>query len=234
MARKRYLNVLFGLLLSTATSFAEEAAGGDAEYTIEGKLAISANQDNFTDIVEATQILVDGGLHIGFLKDDYSFEIRNVVPGSYLVQVSHPLINFESVRVDISSKGAKRARRVNNVQPHLNHHLPYPLKIKVLGLHNYFHQRETWSVTDFIFHPMVWTMGLPVILIMVLPKMMSAEDMAQTQREVQQMQNTARMPAVPELSEMMTSFLGQRPQQQQRGNANNNNNRNRNERPRHD
>lgn len=81
---------------------------------------------------------------------------------------------------------------------------------------------------------MVWTMGLPVILIMVLPKMMSAEDMAQTQREVQQMQNSARMPAVPELSEMMTSFLGQRPQQQQRGNANNNNNRNRNERPRHD
>lgn len=79
---------------------------------------------------------------------------------------------------------------------------------------------------------MVWTMGLPVILIMVLPKMMSAEDMAQTQREVQQMQNAARMPAVPELSEMMTSFLGQRPP---RGNAAiNNNNRNRNERPRHD
>lgn len=52
-----------------------------------GKLAISAHQDNFTDIIEATQVLVDGGLHIGFLKDDYSFEIRNVVPGSYLVQV---------------------------------------------------------------------------------------------------------------------------------------------------
>lgn len=52
-----------------------------------GKLAISAHQDNFTDILESTQILVDGGLHIGFLKDDYSFEIRNVVPGSYLVQV---------------------------------------------------------------------------------------------------------------------------------------------------
>ncbi|XP_003738696.1 ER membrane protein complex subunit 7 [Galendromus occidentalis] len=232
MTRLPHSILMFGVLLAAAVTSADEGASGDAEYTIEGKLAISPHQDNFTDILEATQILVDGGQHIGFLKDDYSFEIRNVVPGSYLVQVSHPLINFEPVRVDISSKGAKRARRVNNVQPHLNNHLPYPLKIKVLGLHNYFQQRETWSATDFIFHPMVWTMGLPVLLIMVLPKMMSAEDMAQTQREVQQMQNAARMPAVPELSEMMTSFLGQRPPQ--RGGASNTNNRNRNERIRHD
>lgn len=55
---------------------------------------------------------------------------------------------------------------------------------------------------------------------MILPKLMSAEDMAQTQREVQQMQNAARMPDMPELSELATKYLGgqqSRSSQQSRG-----------------
>lgn len=37
MARKRYLNVLLGLLLSSAVCSADEGSSGDAEYTIEGE-----------------------------------------------------------------------------------------------------------------------------------------------------------------------------------------------------
>ncbi|OQR71305.1 UPF0480 protein C15orf24-like [Tropilaelaps mercedesae] len=55
---------------------------------------------------------------------------------------------------------------------------------------------------------MVLTMVLPVFLIMVLPKLMSAEAMARTQRDVQQIQSAARMSEMPDLSEMMTSLLG--------------------------
>ncbi|XP_022664897.1 ER membrane protein complex subunit 7-like isoform X2 [Varroa destructor] len=175
---------------SLLVTWADDVVLGDADYTIEGKLIIPANQENFTDIIEETQILIDGGSHIGFLKEDYTFEIKNVAAGSYLIQIAHPLISFESVRVDISSKGSKRARRVNNLQPNLNHQLQYPVKIRPTGTHNYFHQ------------------------------LMSAEDMAQTQREVQQMQNAARMPDMPELSELATKYLGgqqSRSSQQSRG-----------------
>lgn len=55
---------------------------------------------------------------------------------------------------------------------------------------------------------MVLMMVLPLLLIMVLPKMMNAAD-PDTQRDLQQMQ----MPKydMPELSEVMTSWLGGKP-----------------------
>lgn len=152
----------------------------------------------------STKILVNGGERIGFLRNDGSFHISNVEPGSYAVEVVNPNYIYEPARVDINSKGKFRARKLNYVQTNLVQQVPYPLKFKVRSPYKYFQVREAWRVTDFLMNPMVLMMVLPLLLIMVLPKMMNAAD-PETQREMQQMQ----MPKydVPELSEMMTSFF---------------------------
>ena len=46
-------------------------------------------------------------------RQDGSFAARGIPTGSYVVEVSHPVFTFEPQRVDVSSKGKIRARRVN-------------------------------------------------------------------------------------------------------------------------
>ena len=97
----------------------------------------------------------------------------------------NPDYYYESVRVDINSKGKVRARKVNNVQPSQVNQLPYPLRMKSQGRFKYFQAREEWKVTDMLMNPMVIMMVLPLLLITVLPKMMNDPE---TKREMEQMQ----------------------------------------------
>ncbi|GFR15495.1 ER membrane protein complex subunit 7 [Trichonephila clavata] len=152
----------------------------------------------------STKILVNGGERLGFLRNDGSFHVSNVEPGSYVVEVVNPNHVYEPARVDINSKGKFRARKLNYVQTNLVQQVPYPLKFKVRAPFKYFQVREAWRITDFLMNPMILMMVLPLLLIMILPKMMNAAD-PETQREMQQMQ----MPKydVPELSEVMTTFF---------------------------
>ncbi|RWS23700.1 membrane protein-like protein [Leptotrombidium deliense] len=170
-------------------------------HTIEGKVS-GFGESNPT--LQSTRIMVNYGEYLGFLKVDGTFEISNLQPGSYLVEVTNPDLFYEPIRVDINSKGKIRARKVNYIQTSSVHQLPYPLKFKPKGPFKYFHIRETWKLTDFLFNPMVLMMILPLLLLLVLPKMINAAD-PETQREMQNMQ----MPKydMPELSEMMTSLF---------------------------
>ncbi|GIY34071.1 ER membrane protein complex subunit 7 [Caerostris darwini] len=157
-----------------------------------------------------TKVLINGGERLGFLRNDGSFHVSNLEPGSYVIEVVNPNHIYEPARVDINSKGKFRARKLNYVQTNLVQQLPYPLKFKMRAPYKYFQVREAWRITDFLMNPMILMMILPLLLIMVLPKMMNAAD-PETQREMQQMQ----MPKydVPELSEVMTTFFtgGKRP-----------------------
>ncbi|KAG8181014.1 hypothetical protein JTE90_024762 [Oedothorax gibbosus] len=174
----------------------------DSKYAIDGTVI---PPDLVTpDWLLSTKVLVNGGERLGFLRNDGSFRVGNVEPGSYVVEVINPNYIYEPARVDINSKGKFRARKLNYVQTNLVHQVQYPLKFKVRAPYKYFQVREAWRITDFLMNPMVLMMVLPLLLIMVLPKMMNAAD-PETQREMQQMQ----MPKydVPELSEMMTSFF---------------------------
>lgn len=142
-------------------------------------------------------------------RRDGSFELTNIPPGSYLVEVTNPNYFYEPVRVDVNSKGKIRARKVNYLQTSAVQQLAYPLRMKPKGPFRYFQIRETWRLTDFLLNPMVLMMVVPLFLIMLLPKMMNAAD-PETQREMQNMQ----MPKyeLPDMSEMMTSlFNGPQP-----------------------
>ena len=196
-----------------------------------------------------------------YCRADGSFEVNNLPPGSYLIDVTNPNYLFEPVRVDITSKGKLRARKVNYIQTSAVQQLPYPLRFKPKTPFKYFQTRENWKVTDFLFNPMVianWDknneivvcsmkinqccfvwfpdqvlmMLLPMLLILVVPKMVNVEEGQKVRRLVWMMIWLIFVPLVvpnqyvfllathhqdalpqmpqydmPELSEMMTSFF---------------------------
>ena len=115
-------------------------------------------------------------------RPDGAFIVSGLAPGSYVIEVSNPTFFYEAVRVDITSKGKIRARKVNYIQVTEVKQLPYPLKFKAKAQYKYFHVRETWRITDLLMNPMVLMMVVPLLLVMVLPKLVNQEELQQTQK----------------------------------------------------
>lgn len=106
------------------------------------------------------------------------------------------------MRVEITSKGKIRARKVNYIQTSAIQQLPYPLRFKPKTAFKYFQTRENWKLTDVLFNPMVLMMVFPLLLL-VLPKMVDMEDSSGSKESAPAV---PQMPQyeMPELSEMMT------------------------------
>lgn len=190
-----------GNVLCASNQFEEETENG--RYVIEGRVFPPDSSDINNWQVE-TRVHVNGGEYIGFIREDGSFVIHNIPSGSFVVEVIHPDYIYEPVRVEINSKGKYRARKVNFVQTSQVIQVPYPLRMKPLAKFRYFQLREQWRVTDFLFNPMVIMMVLPLLLIMVLPKMMNDPE---TKEELKQISNLTKMSDMPEMSEMITSLF---------------------------
>jgi len=196
------LGTIVGKTYCDNVEIPEESSSGSSRVVIEGKVIPPMKKVTPEWLVQ-TQIFLNGGEHVGLLKEDGTFTIAGVSAGSYTVDIIHPQFAYESARVDVTSKGKIRARKVNNLQPSQVSHLPYPLRLNPMGIHRYFQIREQWRITDVLLSPMVLMMILPLVLIVILPKMMSDPE---TRREMEQVS----LPKyeMPEMSEMLTSFFG--------------------------
>jgi hypothetical protein len=179
--------------------------------------AISTQNDLFTIIgkvnirpedidLENTRILVDDGQYIGHLRGDGTFSISSLTSGSYVVEISSPKNYFEPVRVDVTSKGKIRSRRLNLIQPNDIQVLKYPLNFESRGYPNYFLKREQFRILDILMSPMVLMMVVPLLLVVVLPKLVNQDP--ELQRELQQSNILQPTQNLPDLSEMMNNFLG--------------------------
>ncbi|XP_059147384.1 uncharacterized protein LOC131935091 [Physella acuta] len=173
----QFVQFLLCLFLFNWNSFSSANDSEDfndrPEFKIEGKVFVSSRDKEWT---LNSRVLVDGGEYLGFVRTDGTFVVHGVPSGSYIVEISNPNSMFEALRVDITSKGKIRARRVNFLQPNLVKTVNYPLEFRERGQPSYFQKREQWRLTDFLFNPMVLTMIVPLLLIMVLPKLMNAAD----------------------------------------------------------
>ena len=128
--------------------------GDEIVQTIAGRVLIDGQQS--TEWISRTKVVVDGGKFNGFLKQNGEFEIHNIPPGSYLVEVVSPNHVFDPARVDISSKSGKvRARKVNLLKISSVSYLPYPLKFKAEKQAAFFEKREKWNIMDTVKNPMV-------------------------------------------------------------------------------
>lgn len=102
---------------------------------------------------------------------------------------------------------------MNHIQPSQVIQLPYPLKIKALTNYRYFQVREQWKITDFLFSPMVLMMVLPLILLVLLPKILNDPE---AKKEMENLQLPKMGEGLPDVSEMLSKFLGGGAQPQQR------------------
>jgi len=146
--------IIFTLILFANVSGEDEVNSATLLYKIEGKVHVT--DAPISDWAPHAKVIVDGGRFIGFIKQDGSFVINNVPPGSYLVEVSSPSYIFDPARVDISSKtGKMRARKSDLLRPSAVTALPYPLKFKANSRANFFTKREEWSLLSTLMNPMV-------------------------------------------------------------------------------
>ncbi|CAH1979680.1 unnamed protein product [Acanthoscelides obtectus] len=200
-------NFLFALALlfvAHAETSVEEENDENNRYNIEGRIfPLSDYHTTQANWQANTRVHVNGGEYLGFVKRDGSFVVHNLPAGSYVVEVFNPEYTFEPARVEINSKGKFRARKVNHIRTSEVIVVPYPLRMKALGKTRYFQVREQWRITDLLFNPMVMMMVLPLLFIMVLPKMMNDPD---TKKEIEQIQNMAKF-ELPEMSDMVSNFL---------------------------
>ncbi|XP_022086881.1 ER membrane protein complex subunit 7-like [Acanthaster planci] len=174
-------------------------------FTIEGKVLVTGVKA--AEWLPHTRILVDGGQYVGFLRADGAFKVTGVPSGSYVVEVANPTYVFEPARVDITAKGKMRARKVNHIQSNAVVTLPYPLRFKSKQHAMYFQKREEFRITDMLKNPMVLMMILPLIFIVVLPKLINTQD-PEIQKEMQNMNLMNPKTEMPDLSEMMAKMFG--------------------------
>ncbi|XP_010892497.1 ER membrane protein complex subunit 7 isoform X1 [Esox lucius] len=174
-------------------------------FKIEGRAIVPGVKTQ--DWISSARIMVDGEEYIGFLRTDGSFTVNDVPSGSYVVEVVSPAYKFEAVRVDITSKGKMRARLVNFIKTSEVIRQPYPLQLRSSGPHTYFMKRETWGWTDFLMNPMVMMMVLPLLIIVLLPKVVNTND-PEMRKEMEQSMNMLNPnPELPDVSEFMTKLF---------------------------
>ncbi|XP_017330836.1 ER membrane protein complex subunit 7 [Ictalurus punctatus] len=196
--------VLTVLLLGLCTRFNAVAESGE-KFRIEGRaLVYGVRTEEWTPLAH---VLLDGEEHVGFVRLDGSFTVNDVPSGSYVVHVASPVYRFEPVRVDITAAGKMRARRVNYIKPSEVVQLPYPIQMRCTGQHSYFAKRDTWVWSDFFMNPVVLMMVLPLLIILLLPKLINMNDPGM-RREMEQSMNVLNpSPELPDVSELMTKFF---------------------------
>lgn len=214
LPRNSPLLTLILLVLTTATTITTNAesisidntalTGQNELFTIYGKVNLRKDEID----VENIRILVDDGAHVAFLKADGTFTIPGLESSTYVIEVVAPRNVYEAVRVDINSKGKIRTRRLNLLQPADVTLLRYPLNFESKGYPNYFFKREAFRVLDLLMSPMVLMMIVPLILVLILPKLVNSDP--ELQRELQNttsMLQPGNQPNLPNMSEMMYNMF---------------------------
>ncbi|XP_064421063.1 endoplasmic reticulum membrane protein complex subunit 7 [Latimeria chalumnae] len=207
LALRRLVPVLLlvEVLLCGASELETGGGGNGDRFKVEGRAVVPGVKPQ--DWISTARILVDGEEYVGFFKTDGSFAVHDVPSGSYVVEVVSPAYKFEPVRVDITSKGKMRARMVNYIKASEVVRLPYPLQLRSSGPPSYFLKRETWGWTDFLMNPMVMMMVLPLLIIVLLPKVVNTND-PEVRREMEQSMNMLNPNhELPDVSEFMTKLF---------------------------
>ncbi|XP_029984604.1 endoplasmic reticulum membrane protein complex subunit 7 [Sphaeramia orbicularis] len=190
--------------MDTGPSAGVSSQSNGDRFKIEGRAIVPGVKTQ--DWVSTARVLVEGEEYVGFLRTDGSFAVNDIPSGSYVVEVVTPTFRFEPVRVDITSKGKMRARLVNFIKTSEVIRQPYPLQIRG-SPQSYFMRRETWGWTDFLMNPMVMMMVLPLLIIVLLPKVVNTND-PEMRKEMEQSMNMLNPnPELPDVSELMTKLF---------------------------
>lgn len=194
---------------------AAKSGVGHALYSIEGIVLPPDPTLRLTDRWPADiSLSINGGEYLGFVQADGNFVISGVPSGSYVLHADHADIFFQPIRVDITQTGKLRARKLCYLRPSQVLKLPYPVMLKPGMRRRYFRSREQWNIMDYMLNPMVLLMVVPLLLMLLLPRLINDPE---TKREIENIQFPKIHTGVPDLSDVLTSLLtGKHPLEKQK------------------
>jgi len=157
-------------------------------------LVASASSEIMSDVngrlssdlpLDGVRVVLNGGAYSAIPRQDGSFVIHSVRPGTYLLEVQDVQSIWPMVRLDVSAKAAGKLRALltHNRQP-----VPFPLPLEPLVAKPvFFEKREGFQWSAMLMNPMVIVMGVTLLIMVVFPKMMANMDPEQL-KEMQEMQ----------------------------------------------
>ncbi|ORX80585.1 hypothetical protein BCR32DRAFT_268799 [Anaeromyces robustus] len=169
------------------------------------------------DLSSNTEIILNGGEYVAYLKHDNSFEVKNVKPGVYILQVNTKNYVFGKfwIVVDESNNvvAAKEAMDIE-VSPSFikENQCNYPLELQAVQKKDYFNTRASIDVLSFLKNPLVLLMLGSIGIMFVLPKMVSGldeEELKEVKKNQSNVQDFMNKASNGDLSQMFSSFLAE-------------------------
>ncbi|ORY99886.1 hypothetical protein BCR43DRAFT_125960 [Syncephalastrum racemosum] len=179
-----------------------------------GKLIPNGILD-ITKLDPSTRAILNGGVYSAPVRLDGSFELRDIAPGSYLLEIESINYIFPKLRVDVKDETVKAAYTALGVNwDSTGYSVSHPFELGAKAPSIYFAERQGFNVLGMFKNPMFLMIGFSGLMMLVLPKMMANMDpealkeMSQSQADAQKM-----MSDMPSLAKMLGN--AQQPQQQQ-------------------
>ncbi|ORX53887.1 hypothetical protein BCR36DRAFT_403511 [Piromyces finnis] len=164
-----------------------------------------------------TEIILNGGEYVTYLKADSSFEIKNVKPGIYIAQINAKNYFFDKfwILVDETNNvsASKEATEIEfNDKFFKSNKCNYPLEVQAVLKKDYFEPRQTINILGFFKNPLVLLMTLSIGMMYIMPRLVSGLDeeelkeMKRNQGNVQDFMNKAQN---GDFSQMFSNFLAE-------------------------
>jgi len=160
------------LLLRAAWAAAEDASLGQ----IRGRISIpnKFQQDLPSGGgLAAAKVILDGGLRTVLPIADGTFFINGIFAGPHLLQVVHPTLSFDPVRVEASESGGalKMSAHMADQEQGRGAKLKYPLGLAPSGTFQYLEKREEFNIMTIFKNPMALISLFSVGAMFLLPKL---------------------------------------------------------------
>jgi hypothetical protein len=201
------------LLLPVLLAFASLPGCEAARFELSGRLL--APQSELSDprkFFASARVTLNGGQYTSFVTEDGRFSFEDLAASSYSLEVYSLTHIFDSLRFDVQGVKNVKVYRAS-ILASMAVAVPYSpvdgLELAPQAPIAYFEEKQGFSVLDLLKNPMVLMMGLPLVLMLLMPKMtagMSKEELESVQQNSILNQNSNAAQQMPDLSSMLAGY----------------------------
>mmetsp|Transcript_72924 Transcript_72924/g.165384 ORF Transcript_72924/g.165384 Transcript_72924/m.165384 type:complete len:209 (+) Transcript_72924:66-692(+) len=182
---------LIGLALFAAVAVGEDALAGPVRGRISFPQKFQQDLPSGSGLT-AAKVIVDGGQYAALPTADGYFVISDVPVGPHLLQVVHPRLMFDLVRVDVQeAKGGtvKMTAHLADLEHGKGQKLKYPLGLAPSEVFHYLEKREEFNILSVFKSPMALISLFSCGAMLLLPKL---QPMIDEEKERQRVEAEAR------------------------------------------
>jgi len=169
------------------------------------------------ELTSNTEIVLNSGEYVTYLKADHTFEVKNVKPGIYLVQVNTKDYIFDKYWVHVDETNyvtaAKEATEIEfNYNFFKDNRCNYPLEVQAIYKKDYFEARDSINFLGFFKNPIVLLMCISIGMMYLMPRLVSGldeEELKEMKRNQGNVQDFMSKAQSGDFSQMFSNFLAE-------------------------